>query len=593
MSSSLNKDTKYEPPLKKAKTAATATTDNNKKNRHFGEKKRVDQLFHWLKNNDVAKGFIDLDSIEMSYTEKLGCHLRAVRDLNAGETLFSVPADLMITWKTLLNSNIAKYIYHQYRNNNNNLTLLDNHFSYYDKLYKIEIDRLSSLSGEQLLRVHMEKNLDQRIKILNSYAPEKHVERPNLLSDHGLLMAYLIKARFSTATGKIFHGAYAKSLPDIYTTPLTWNCKQISLLANCILGHTLLRSMAAHMNILLYDYHYLMKHDNETNSVFTLENMVWASQAIRSRNFGEINKMTGNNSNSNYNAYKDKRTDNTKNHEQNVGVLVPVLDLINHDPGTVNVTWETEKHNNEIPSCVLYHQVKAGYQIMSHYGNEQSNFDLIELHGFAQFDGACDVLKIGWSVADVSRSNPLHNNANNNLSVLLNNIFKESNKNFKHDSIIEFELSHDAPVPKHLVSIANAIAADQIANQPNTATTLDILAKVYLLDYLNDKIKKLFIHLEHVVGKYFNHAIWDDKFSNKLQQIEYASMQWEQLIAKNLQQGNVVSLGLSDDTRTIYAISPETQILAYFDSQVNIVHHAIDNVRSGEIPEAQIFSYIK
>ena len=76
--------------------------------------------------------------------------------------------------------------------------------------------------------------------------------------------------------------------------------------------------MAAHMTILLYDYHYLMKHGNENNSVFTLENILWASQAIRSRNFGEINKMTGNNSSSNYNAYKDKRTDNTKNHEQNV-----------------------------------------------------------------------------------------------------------------------------------------------------------------------------------------------------------------------------------------------------------------------------------
>ena len=133
MSSTLSRDTKEEPPLKKVKTAATATNDKS------------NQLFQWLKNNDVAQGFIDLDSIEMSYTEKLGYHLRAVRDLNAGETLFSVPADLMITWKTLLNSNIAKYIYHQNRNNNKNLILLDNNFSYYDKLYKIEIDRLKKL----------------------------------------------------------------------------------------------------------------------------------------------------------------------------------------------------------------------------------------------------------------------------------------------------------------------------------------------------------------------------------------------------------------------------------------------------------------
>ena len=91
--------------------------------------------------------------------------------------------------------------------------LLDNNFSYYDKLYKIEIDRLSSLSGVQLLHVHMEKNLNQRLKILNRYAPEKHVERPTLLSDHGLLMAYLIKARVTT-TDKIFHNAYAMQLQD-------------------------------------------------------------------------------------------------------------------------------------------------------------------------------------------------------------------------------------------------------------------------------------------------------------------------------------------------------------------------------------------
>ena len=106
-----------------------------------------------------------------------------------------------------------------------------------------------------------------------------------------------------------------------------------------------------------------------------------------------------------------------------------------------------------------------------------------------------------------------------------------------------------------------------------TADNIDSLYQLRLQRRLDEKASKQ------------NKTITYEQLKNKLQQIEYASMQWEQLIAKNLQQGNVVSFGLSDDTRTIYAITAETQILAYFDSQVNVLHHAIDDVRSGEIPD--------
>ena len=96
-----------------------------------------------------------------------------------------------------------------------------------------------------------------------------------------------------------------------------------------------------------------------------------------------------------------------------------------------------------------------------------------------------------------------------------------------------------------------------------------------------------------------NYTIWkyDDQTNsvkNKLQQLEHASLQWERLIAINLQ-GNVVTFKASDKKNnasieegfdnfaTTYAISSEAQILAYFDSQVNIIHHAIEMVRNGEI----------
>ena len=52
-------------------------------------------------------------------------------------------------------------------------------------------------------------------------------------------------------------------------------------------------------------------------------------------------------------------------------------------------------------------------------------FDLIELHGFAQFDGACDVVGLHWSINDLpncTNKEWLEKNGNQ-LQMLLNNIY--------------------------------------------------------------------------------------------------------------------------------------------------------------------------
>ena len=576
-----------EPPLKKRKAYRNSAMNNNNENY------KIKQLFNWLLKN---KGFIDLKSIEISHTQQLGYHLRAIRDLDPGITILSVPSNLMITWKTIVNTDIRKNIY-----NNNNEVDNDDNFSFYNQLYKIEMDHLSTLTGDELLNVHSEKTLSERLKLLDRYISGKTGRvAPKLLSDHGLLIAYIISSRF---TNKTFHGEYAKSLPDQYNTPLTWNKKDLSLLGKCVLGHKLLQSVTAHMTILLYDYNILRNCDKD---LFTLENIIWASASIRSRNFVANEKMIGESNN-------NKKSMKTIVHEQNVGVMVPVLDLINHDPGTVNITWTMKNQGISsssaassnmipIPSAVLYHPIKKGEQVMSHYGTDKSNFDLIELHGFAQFDGACDVVGLHWSINDLpncANKEWLEKNATQ-LQVFLNDIYSYDLKtNFNNGSSIEFELSHDMPIPKYLASIANAIGIDQKNEDLNITATPRILAIKYLFDYLTEKLKSLFIHLENNVGKHFNYTIWkyDDQtnsVTNKLQQLEHASLQWERLIAINLQ-GNVVTFKASDkknnasieegfdNLATTYAISSEAQILAYFDSQVNIIHHAIEMVRNGEI----------
>ena len=150
------------------------------------------------------------------------------------------------------------------------------------------MDHLSTLTGDELLNVHGEKTLSERLKLLDRYISEKTGRvAPKLLSDHGLLIAYIISSRF---TNKTFHGEYAKSLPDQYNTPLTWNKKDLSLLGKCVLGHKLLQSVTAHMTILLYDYNILRNCDKD---LFTLENIIWASASIRSRNFVANEKMIG------------------------------------------------------------------------------------------------------------------------------------------------------------------------------------------------------------------------------------------------------------------------------------------------------------
>ena len=112
-----------EPPLKKIKAYINSAMNNNNENY------KIKQLFNWLLKN---KGFIDLKSIEISHTQQLGYHLRAIRDLDPGIAILSVPSNLMITWKTIVNSDIRKNIY----NNNNEVDNYDN-FSFYNQLSKL------------------------------------------------------------------------------------------------------------------------------------------------------------------------------------------------------------------------------------------------------------------------------------------------------------------------------------------------------------------------------------------------------------------------------------------------------------------------
>ena len=104
-----------------------------------------------------------------------------------------------------------------------------------------------------------------------------------------------------------------------------------------------------------------------------------------------------------------------------LGLMIPVLDMLNHDIESQSVKWESpnmqsnvidnetsnkeEGKENDVvmmnhPRAVMEKEVQKGQQIYTCYGNELSNRLLMLQYGFAQVDNDSDELPLGWGLMD-------------------------------------------------------------------------------------------------------------------------------------------------------------------------------------------------
>ena len=417
------------------------------------------------------------DCVELCDGPQLGFHVQARRDLALGETVITMPASFMVNEATLLDSPIAA-------------ALADGR-SYADHEVAIEAyhEELVKMSGEELLAdilFHREKAgkpLDAKDRTIAN-AP---------MTDRGLLVAFLVHARFDHREGGKESSTnpalakpnswapFAQSIPDNFNLPLLWAPADLRLLADCLLGHGVLRSVAAMTRLVAHDFEKLRvrlaspthhavalrallgpslgltsvafgdAYSTSSTSAGTslaenedlarpaleggwgeaaFEKFLWASAAASSRSFGDVNAMAGD-------AVSDDAASGKSllgsGRRSGLGVMVPVLDFLNHDPESAQIEWVSGNsssssntagslnpgNSGSLPRAVLRKKVRAGEQVLTHYGAHRPNDELLICYGFAAWppqgkqeartsrEAASlqeDVLEIGWGLDDAPGS---------------------------------------------------------------------------------------------------------------------------------------------------------------------------------------------
>lgn len=217
---------------------------------------------------------------------------------------------------------------------------------------------------------------------------------------NSLLKLYLSRERSQSYIEKSFYGHYINLLPKLYEmdTPYVWTGKDKAFLKGTNLGNSLRDNISQLVeewwqliNLLpnelpkpeqhfvnmkfYYEYKFhtdddLFKYfveDEDKNNWTSFSNYLWASIILKSRSFP---------------AYLLKGYDSRTDIKEDETMLLPLIDLINHNP-SAKVNWSVDKKQDE---PVAYFNFKSdsdvgGDQLYNNYGLK-GNEELLLAYGF-------------------------------------------------------------------------------------------------------------------------------------------------------------------------------------------------------------------
>ncbi len=392
----------------------------------------------------------------------MGCQIRTTRDIKKGDVLMRIPRKAMITPDLIENSDVG-VAFHQCLETENNIDGdVQSKIKLWDRLgnsgemIEQNIEQLSNQKATQLLvkilqwRKKAEQKYVTALKAIDSGGEIQEFSHctGSSLSTRAPFLAFLISQRFSNldrppvltastqsasdTSEKEISGdvganpnppslssvttfaPYVRSIPSFISLPICWKRNQLALLSSSISGSSILQEVAAHTLLLSNEYCSLIDAGILTRfpslfprGSFTWENYVWACTSFMSRalpmeictsisnDFDEIQQY--------HSVWND------------LGVLVPFLDMLNHERESNQVTWETsptlgdgsEKDDNktevdvnEYPRAVAHRRIKKSAQVYTNYGSKPNSVLLFD-YGFAQISNADDRLGgIGWVLSD-------------------------------------------------------------------------------------------------------------------------------------------------------------------------------------------------
>jgi len=418
-------------------------------------------------------GVIDKEADRAMYDRTIGCQVRVVKELKKDEAMMKIPRSSMVTPDLIAFSDAGRAVLAcceriDGADGPNLWDFFQNTASEEQRF----MDKFSNNSGAQILvkilqeRKKAERALAEAERAMDSEASYKLANR-GTISTRAPMLAFLLHQRFSnelnpavssgnnsgcgqmenlqssnkekdlgensaeqisrtspSVQSPLTFGPYARILPSSISLPICWQRNELALLAGCIPGTLLLQEIAARTMQLSSDLIAMVRGgilhrfpQFFPRGSITWDRWMWAASCFTSRALPAtcyLNK--GENTASEHQCYGKEQFYSPPEVWDELGVMVPLLDMLNHDFDAAQVTWEPptfpentisedeDKFNGEdtqihAAQAVMHKKAKKGSQIYTNYGN-LSNHNLILQYGFAQINNPADELRIGWGLMD-------------------------------------------------------------------------------------------------------------------------------------------------------------------------------------------------
>jgi RNA recognition motif-containing protein len=418
-------------------------------------------------------GAVDWEGDQKLYDRTMGCQVRSTREIKTGEVMMTMPRGAFITPDLVASSDAGRAVLACCQSDPAPEGEARGFWDAFENTTEGEApfsQKVARSTAPQLLvkilqeRKRAEANFNKRIRLRdeattgednNDTVPFELIPQGGL-STRAPLLAFLIQQRFadsaapqvvsdSRETNEQFQRAvedssairtaarivrppaspdsfapYARTLPSFVSIPLCWRRSELALLASSLPGLTPLQDAAARTLHLASEFVTLLEAGvlerfpaTFPKGMFTWERWVWAAAVVSSRALPAS-------------AYVDADVDvhsfvppnplefqSPAHIWSELGVLIPLLDMLNHERDAHQVTWEpnapevaassngadSEVTAGHPPRAIIHKKVKKGSELFCCYGDRSNSF-LIQQYGFSQLSNACDEVRIGWGLGD-------------------------------------------------------------------------------------------------------------------------------------------------------------------------------------------------
>ena len=404
---------------------------------------------------------------ESLYALTMGCQVRAVREMKKGDTMITLPRGSMVTPDLVACSDAGKAILACCKRNDDQtiqkgLGAVNFWNTFVNTRERETKFKPKTNTGPQLLV----KILQERKRVETSFATHLadserassslddnfKLAEPQTISTRAPLLAFLIHQRFHSddrpcvvnkgkKTKDQFRlavnsplnaldedtisspppcfpqsfGPYARTLPSSVLIPICWTREELALLSGCIPGRAILEDVLAQTTQLAVEFISLLEagvlerfRETFPPGLLTWDRWLWASSIVSSRMlpatayYNKSDKQA-----SDFSPNDDKEFLSPPDIWDELGVMVPLLDMLNHEIDAHQVRWRptvteelaTEEEPPHPPQGILEKKVRKGAEVFCAYG-DLTNHNLIVQYGMAQINNTRDETRLGWGLQE-------------------------------------------------------------------------------------------------------------------------------------------------------------------------------------------------